>query len=160
MNDVSFCPGNLSKNPVNLSIFILFFGNSFFRSSSLRSDTIPEPELRRHGQKRANAPSAASWSVRLGRSCGTPSDSGSRYSPALVPQPHRRRHPLLHRECAAAQMPFYRDLTPEGIDGLATRAFTLIDTDALGFMSQSGRRRAPRVDRRHPARRDERHRQR
>lgn len=37
---------------------------------------------------------------------------------------------------AAAQMPFYRDLTPEGIDKLATRAFTLIDTDALDFMSQ------------------------
>jgi hypothetical protein len=37
---------------------------------------------------------------------------------------------------AAAELPFYRDLTPEGIDQLATRAFTLIDTDALDFMSQ------------------------
>ena len=37
---------------------------------------------------------------------------------------------------AGAQLPFYRDLTPEGIDQLATRAFTLIDTDALDFMSQ------------------------
>ncbi len=37
---------------------------------------------------------------------------------------------------ATAQLPFYRDLTPEGIDKLATRAFTLIDTDALDFMSQ------------------------
>ena len=33
-------------------------------------------------------------------------------------------------------MPFYRDLTPEGTDGLATRAFTLIDADTLDFMSQ------------------------
>ncbi len=37
---------------------------------------------------------------------------------------------------AATELPFYRDLTPEGIDKLATRAFTLIDTDALDFMSQ------------------------
>ena len=37
---------------------------------------------------------------------------------------------------ATAQLPFYRDLTPEGIDKLATRAFTLVDTDALDFMSQ------------------------
>ncbi len=37
---------------------------------------------------------------------------------------------------AAAQFPFYRDLTPEGINKLATRAFTLVDTDALDFMSQ------------------------
>ena len=37
---------------------------------------------------------------------------------------------------ATAQLPFYRDLTPEGIDKLATRAFTVIDTDALDFMSQ------------------------
>ncbi len=37
---------------------------------------------------------------------------------------------------AAAQLPLYRDLAPEGIDKLATRAFTLIDTDALDFMSQ------------------------
>ncbi len=37
---------------------------------------------------------------------------------------------------ATAQLPFYRDLTSEGIDQLATRAFTLVDTDALDFMSQ------------------------
>ena len=37
---------------------------------------------------------------------------------------------------ATAQLPFYRDLTPEGINKLATRAFTLVDTDALDFMSQ------------------------
>ncbi len=40
------------------------------------------------------------------------------------------------QDFAAAQLPFYRDLTRDGIDQLATRAFTLIDTDALDFMSQ------------------------
>jgi SPP1 gp7 family putative phage head morphogenesis protein len=38
-------------------------------------------------------------------------------------------------EFAAAQLPFYRDLTPKGIDKLATRVFTLVDTDALDFMT-------------------------
>lgn len=38
-------------------------------------------------------------------------------------------------EFAAAQMPFYRDLTPDGIDKLTTSVFTLIDTDALDFMA-------------------------
>lgn len=38
------------------------------------------------------------------------------------------------RELAMARMPFYRDLTPEGIDKLATKAFTLVDTDALDFL--------------------------
>ncbi|WP_211240313.1 hypothetical protein [Aminiphilus circumscriptus] len=38
-------------------------------------------------------------------------------------------------EFAAAQLPFYRDLTPEGIDKLATRVFTLVDTDAIDFMT-------------------------
>ena len=38
-------------------------------------------------------------------------------------------------EFTAAQMPFYRDLTPDGIDKLTTSAFTLIDTDALDFMT-------------------------
>lgn len=33
-------------------------------------------------------------------------------------------------------MPLYRDLMPEGVAGLATLAFTLIDADALDFMSQ------------------------
>jgi len=38
-------------------------------------------------------------------------------------------------EFAAAQMPFYRDLTLDGIDKLTTSVFTLIDTDALDFMA-------------------------
>jgi len=38
-------------------------------------------------------------------------------------------------EFAVAQLPFYRDLTPKGIDKLATRVFTLVDTDALDFMT-------------------------
>ncbi len=37
---------------------------------------------------------------------------------------------------ATAQLPFYRDLTRDGINQLATRALTLIDSDALDFMSQ------------------------
>ncbi len=37
-------------------------------------------------------------------------------------------------EFAAAQLPFYRDLTPDGIDKLTTRIFTIVDTDALDFM--------------------------
>jgi len=38
-------------------------------------------------------------------------------------------------EFAVAQLPFYCDLTPKGIDKLATRVFTLVDTDALDFMT-------------------------
>ncbi|MHB9036962.1 MAG: minor capsid protein [Armatimonadota bacterium] len=38
-------------------------------------------------------------------------------------------------EFATAQMPFYKDLTPDGIDKLTTSVFTLIDTDALDFMA-------------------------
>ncbi|MHB1001458.1 MAG: phage head morphogenesis protein [Armatimonadota bacterium] len=38
-------------------------------------------------------------------------------------------------EFATAQMPFYRDLTPQGIDKLTTSVFTLVDTDALDFMA-------------------------
>jgi SPP1 gp7 family putative phage head morphogenesis protein len=38
-------------------------------------------------------------------------------------------------EFSAAQMPFYKDLAPEGIDRLTTSVFTLIDTDALDFMT-------------------------
>ncbi|MEN6521121.1 MAG: minor capsid protein [Armatimonadota bacterium] len=38
-------------------------------------------------------------------------------------------------EFASAQMPFYKDLTPQGIDKLTTSVFTLIDTDALDFMA-------------------------
>ncbi|MHB1462031.1 MAG: minor capsid protein [Armatimonadota bacterium] len=38
-------------------------------------------------------------------------------------------------EFASAQMPFYKELTPSGIDKLTTSVFTLIDTDALDFMA-------------------------
>ncbi|MHB1001955.1 MAG: minor capsid protein [Armatimonadota bacterium] len=38
-------------------------------------------------------------------------------------------------EFATAQMPFYKDLTPDGIDKLTTSVFTLVDTDALDFMA-------------------------
>lgn len=38
-------------------------------------------------------------------------------------------------EFASAQMPFYRDLTPDGFDKLTTSVFTLVDTDALDFMT-------------------------
>lgn len=38
-------------------------------------------------------------------------------------------------EFATAQMPFYKDLKPDGIDKLTTSVFTLIDTDALDFMA-------------------------
>ena len=34
-----------------------------------------------------------------------------------------------------AQLPFYQDLAPEGIDKLSTKMFTLVDTDALDFMA-------------------------
>jgi SPP1 gp7 family putative phage head morphogenesis protein len=37
-------------------------------------------------------------------------------------------------ELVAAQMPFYRDLKPDGINKLTTSVFTLIDKDALDFM--------------------------
>ena len=37
-------------------------------------------------------------------------------------------------EFAAAQMPFYRDLKPDGIEKLSTKVFTLVDTDAMDFM--------------------------
>ncbi len=38
-------------------------------------------------------------------------------------------------EFVSAQMPFYKDLTPDGIGKLTTSVFTLIDTDALDFMT-------------------------
>lgn len=38
-------------------------------------------------------------------------------------------------EFATAKMPFYKDLTPDGIDKLTTSVFTLIDTDALDFLA-------------------------
>lgn len=39
-------------------------------------------------------------------------------------------------ELAQAAMPFYQDLKPEGIDKLSTKVFTIVDTDALDFMTQ------------------------
>jgi SPP1 gp7 family putative phage head morphogenesis protein len=39
-------------------------------------------------------------------------------------------------ELTTARLPFYADLTPDGIDKLATKAFTIVDTNALDFMSQ------------------------
>jgi SPP1 gp7 family putative phage head morphogenesis protein len=36
---------------------------------------------------------------------------------------------------AWAQLPFYHDMTPTGIDKLTTSVFTLIDTDALDFLT-------------------------
>lgn len=39
-------------------------------------------------------------------------------------------------ELAMAQLPFYADLTPAGIDKLATKVFSIVDTNALDFMAQ------------------------
>jgi len=39
-------------------------------------------------------------------------------------------------ELADAILPFYRDLTPGGIDKLATKCFTIVDTNALDFLAQ------------------------
>lgn len=39
-------------------------------------------------------------------------------------------------ELADAALPFYVDLKPEGIDKLATKVFTIVDTNALDFMAQ------------------------
>jgi hypothetical protein len=39
-------------------------------------------------------------------------------------------------ELADAALPFYTDLKPEGIDKLATKVFTIVDTNALDFMAQ------------------------
>ena len=39
-------------------------------------------------------------------------------------------------EFADAALPFYADLKPEGIDKLATKVFTIVDTNALDFMAQ------------------------
>jgi SPP1 gp7 family putative phage head morphogenesis protein len=38
-------------------------------------------------------------------------------------------------ELSDAALPFYQDLGPQGIDKLATKVFTLVDTDALDFMA-------------------------
>lgn len=38
-------------------------------------------------------------------------------------------------ELADAALPFYQDLTPQGIDKLSSKVFTLVDTDALDFMA-------------------------
>lgn len=39
-------------------------------------------------------------------------------------------------ELADAALPFYADLTPGGIDNLATKVFQIVDTDALDFLTQ------------------------
>jgi SPP1 gp7 family putative phage head morphogenesis protein len=39
-------------------------------------------------------------------------------------------------ELALASLPFYADLTPAGIDKLATKVFSIVDTNALDFMAQ------------------------
>jgi len=39
-------------------------------------------------------------------------------------------------ELADAALPFYADLTPGGIDKLATKVFQIVDTDALDFLTQ------------------------
>ncbi|HEY3415704.1 MAG TPA: minor capsid protein, partial [Armatimonadota bacterium] len=38
-------------------------------------------------------------------------------------------------EFATAQLPVYRDLTPDGLEKLTTRAFQTVDTDALDFLA-------------------------
>lgn len=38
-------------------------------------------------------------------------------------------------EFATAQLPVYRDLTPDGLDKLTTKAFQIVDTDALDFLA-------------------------
>jgi len=39
-------------------------------------------------------------------------------------------------ELTSASLPFYADLKPGGIDKLATKVFTIVDTNALDFMTQ------------------------
>lgn len=39
-------------------------------------------------------------------------------------------------ELSHAALPFYKSLTPTGIDKLSAKVFTIVDTDALDFMSQ------------------------
>ncbi len=39
-------------------------------------------------------------------------------------------------ELTSASLPFYADLKPSGIDKLATKVFTIVDTNALDFMTQ------------------------
>jgi hypothetical protein len=39
-------------------------------------------------------------------------------------------------ELALAALPFYADLTLTGIDKLATKVFSIVDTNALDFMAQ------------------------
>ena len=39
-------------------------------------------------------------------------------------------------EFVAAQLPFYKDLGPDGIDKMSTNVFTVIDTSALDFMTR------------------------
>ena len=90
--------GNLSKNPVNLSIFIEFFRNSFFseRSDRLRHHIgIPLARAsRKCGQLRADAlhPASPSRLVRLrlreqmrGNSWSNPGDGGLLKKPVSAP---------------------------------------------------------------------------
>ena len=39
-------------------------------------------------------------------------------------------------EFAAAQLPFYKDLGPDGINKMSTNVFTIVDTSALDFMTR------------------------
>ena len=39
-------------------------------------------------------------------------------------------------ELTSASLPFYADLKPDGIDKLATKVFSIVDTNALDFMTQ------------------------
>lgn len=39
-------------------------------------------------------------------------------------------------ELTDAALPFYKDLTPGGIDKLATKCLTIVDTNALDFLAQ------------------------
>jgi len=39
-------------------------------------------------------------------------------------------------ELTSASLPFYADLKPDSIDKLATKVFTIVDTNALDFMTQ------------------------
>ena len=39
-------------------------------------------------------------------------------------------------ELTDAALPFYKDLTPGGLDKLATKCFTIVDTNALDFLAQ------------------------
>ena len=67
-------------------------------------------------------------------------------------------------EFATAQLPVYRDLTPDGLEKLTTKAFQIVDTDALDFLAplhhHAGWRCEPRNHRWHHAHGPRRHRHR